>query len=417
MKKLLLLAAACMAMPAAFAAQTVNLDNYWNGQASTLRSSLLNACNAAGNGGRINLSARAYVSNQELVVNRSVRIVGAGRWSSEFRRTDGGWGPVIRITVDNVELNSLLINGNVATPQSGNADRFGVIFNGKSNTKLIGSTVFRVNYGVHNGGGKASNGLVIDNTHFVGNHAYGLWLWSSNANPSPLWVGRFEFKNSYIAKDGFMGVNVDYGNEDRSKLTTIDMSANNQSSLVADNYIAKVREFGIAIARAKNIDVLRNTVEGGGGLYRSNYGAQLNGTYSQALHIEDRTANIYAAGGTLMNYNNTTLNGNNFNSIIAITAPESQFPEQLVRNCTIENITLKGNTKWGAEVVKCNSITMRNLDFSQVTASGPKVNSWTLGQNILLTGNTGLARSEVSQGSGGFFSLPGGGWLNSSSTF
>ncbi|MEM6885083.1 MAG: hypothetical protein AAF571_08625, partial [Verrucomicrobiota bacterium] len=244
--KIAIAAGMCLAiLSLPLTAATVSLDSYWNGNAATLKQSLIDACVAAGNGGRINLSARTYTTDKELVVNRSVRIVGQGRWSSFFKRTDTAWGPVIKCQANGIEFNSLGVDGNINTPGV-QADRFGIITDGKVNIKVLNSLLYRVNYGIFNGGGKGSNGLKIDSTHFLSNHYYSLWLWSIDAQPSPLWVGRLEFTNNYIKNGGLMGVNIDYGNENRSLLNSVDMSAfingGYLRSLIQGNYIEQVNE-------------------------------------------------------------------------------------------------------------------------------------------------------------------------------
>jgi len=409
MKTTICIWAALLAAKTAYSA-TVDLDSYWDGQPSTLRQSLINACNAAGNGGRINLSNRVYSSDKDLAVTSSVRIVGTGRWGSRIVRTDTGWGPVLNIWAPNVELNSMNIDGNIVSAQNNIADRFGVITQGNLNTKIINCTVWQVDYGVHNGGGKPIDGLLVDNAHFVANHIYGLWLWSSNDLPSPSEAGRMLFKNSYVSSNTAMGLNVDYGAEGLytpSNTTNVSLTKNGQRSEISDNYIGTSREFCIAIARSSGINLLRNTAEGGTG----------TGVYTQALHIEDRTTNIDVTGGTLMNYHNVTANGNNFNSIIAITSLYAEPWNRRVRGVSLNDITLKGTTNWGIEVIRCEFVHINNLNFSEVNSNGPKINSWEKGHNLKVTGNTALSRSDVSQGPDGFYSLPGGGWLNSGSNF
>ncbi|MEM6886208.1 MAG: hypothetical protein AAF571_14370, partial [Verrucomicrobiota bacterium] len=136
------------------------------------------------------------------------------------------------------------------------------------------------------------------------------------------------------------------------------------------------------------------------------------------LHLEDRTYNITVSDCTLINNNNTTVNGKNFNSVVALTSPTGQFPEQLVRNVVIENSVVRGQCKWGMELVKFNSVTIRNVTFDFPSSNTTQlINSWTQGENLLLQSNPNLQRSDVSQGPNGFYSLPNGGWLNTSSIF
>jgi len=397
---------------AAWAASTVSLN--WDGNPATLNASFASAQAAAGDGGRINLAARDYASNQAITINRQVRIVGLSRDSSIVRRTDAAYGAVFNVTADNVEFNSLQINGGVITPRGGTPDRIGVLTNGKSNIKIIGSAVKRVNYGIFNGAGQRFANLLVSNTHFLENHNYGLWLWSNDSKPQPLTSGRFVFEKSFIAKDGLMGINVDFGNESGTKLTTVDVSSvvNGVRSYTAitDNYIDPAREFGLAIARASYITMTGNNVRGGGGLFRADFQAGSKGEYTQAIHLEDRSSNLVVRGNTIANFHNGA-NGVNLNSAMNVFAVSAA---RATTNVLVESNTFVGNTRWALELHDNRNVTLRNNNFSGITTSGKKIEAWRGVVNLLVQGNTALTRSQLS-GSGN--SLPEGGSLNTASSF
>jgi parallel beta-helix repeat protein len=405
-------ALALLGATSSWAAATVNLS--WDGNPANLNASFAAAQAAAGDGGRINLAARDYSTNQAITINRQVRIVGLSRDTSIVRRTDTIYGAVFNVTADNVEFNALHINGGVITPKDGTPDRIGVLTNGKSNIKLIGSTISHVNYGVFNGAGQRFANLLVSNTHFLDNHNYGLWLWSNDAQPQPLASGRFVFEKSYIAKDGLMGINVDFGNESGNKLTTIDVSSTvngvRNNAAITDNYIDPAREFGVAIARASNITISGNNVRGGGGKFRADFQSGAKGEYTQAIHLEDRSGNLVVRSNTIANYHNGA-NGVNLNSamnVFAVSAARATY------NVLVENNTFVGNTRWAMELHDNSDVTVRNNNFSGIITSGNKIDAWRGVINLLLQGNTALTRAQVS-GSGN--SLPAGGSLNPASSF
>jgi len=377
-------------------AATVNLDDFWNGDSSTLKSAMNNAVNAAGNFGTVRLSGRTYQTDRQIQISRPVRIVGKNRLETVIKRTDSSISrAVCGIAADNVEFNALAIDANIINPVFGEGFRSGIQNTGRDNFKFINGAILNAHFGYNSGAGNTNKGLLLRNIVFVNNHSFGVWIYSNDRRKQPINSGRFEIRNCVFKRDCSMGINIDYGLEREDKDSrSIDLRTNGRHTFILECYVEKMRQFGIAISRSLGVDVIRCTAEGGGGRFRPDYLSGIDGRYSQALHVEDRCRSVRSIDSVWIQ-NQSPATGNNFNSAVLFGAglPTDGFNRDL-HNCIIRGGSIKGSTRWGLFLENIHNLTVENVSFEIQTIS-PRVNAIHRATNLKFKNNPGLQRSEI----------------------
>lgn len=317
----------------------------------------------AGNGGTVNLGAKTYTTTDRVLVKRRVNIVGKGRTASTVNNTKSG-SIVFQVQSDGVVFRNLQV-------KKSTYDGTGIRTEGYSNVQIENCNFDNMSFGIWNNFGKKVDGLNVNGCQFRRMKSYAFWLMSRTgySGEAPKNMGRFLFEKNQIytsnasKREPTAGVNVDYGNERQSDdKWAVNHKTSKGNSLIKKNTIHGCGEHDIAIARAENILVAGNTCYGG-----------CANSYSQALHIEDRSRNITAQWNHF--YNSFSHSGAHAIAIEASNPTDAEYTADL----NIQKNYIRCKTGTAILIQDC-----RNTKVKYNWFQNPRASTW----DILTWGNS-----------------------------